>query len=204
MNINKILLNDLEKVAKIHLAAFPKSALTHLGKEAVRRYYDWQLTGPHDCLAIGAFDEQGRMLGFCFGGVFRGSLSGFVSKNQRFLVFQVLKRPWLILVNPIFRDRIRLGLRVGKSKTPQTHWDRKTAAKSFGILSIAVNPAAQGQGIGRQLMDYSELYARSNGFIRMNLTVAPENKQAIRFYEYNGWEKVIGSTGWNGVMEKVL
>ena len=65
MKIRSIELLDLNSIAKIHLAAFPKSALSHLGQEAVRRYYEWQLTGPHDCLAIGAIDEQGRMLGFC-------------------------------------------------------------------------------------------------------------------------------------------
>lgn len=204
MKINKVTINDLDQVAKIHLAAFPRSALSKLGKEAVRRYYEWQLSGPHDCLAISASDEQGSMQGFCFGGIFRGSLSGFVTKNKKFLVFQVLKRPWLILTNSIFRDRIRLGLRVGKSKMPQANWDRKDAANRFGILSIAVDPAVQGQGIGRQLMDYSESYARSNGFIKMNLTVALNNDQAIHFYEQNGWVKAPENAAWKGAMEKLL
>ena len=34
---------DLPAVASVHMAAFPKSALTMLGTEAVRRYYEWQL-----------------------------------------------------------------------------------------------------------------------------------------------------------------
>lgn len=34
-------------VAGVHVAAFPSSALTRLGSEAVRRYYLWQIEGPH-------------------------------------------------------------------------------------------------------------------------------------------------------------
>lgn len=204
MKIKVIKLNILKSVAELHMVAFPKSALSHLGKEAIRRYYEWQLIGPHDCLAIGAFDEQGCLSGFCFGGVFRGSLSGFVSKNKKYLVLQVLKRPWLIITNSIFRDRLRLGIRVSKATPSQACWKNKAAEKSFGILSIAVDPKTQSQGIGRKLLDYSESFARSNGFIRMNLTVAMDNDQAIRFYEHNGWVKVSGSTGWKGSMGKVL
>lgn len=132
MKIENIKSNNLQTVAEVHISAFPTSALTHLGKEAVRRYYEWQLIGPHDCLAIGAFDEQGRMLGFCFGGVFRGSLSGFVGKNKKFLVIQVIKRPWLILTNSIFRDRIRLGLRASKSKHRRHLGIKKPQRSVFG------------------------------------------------------------------------
>lgn len=58
------------------------------------------------------------MLGFYFGGIFRGALSGFVQKNRKFLVLQVLRRPWLIFTNSIYRDRLRVGMRVVKSAAP--------------------------------------------------------------------------------------
>lgn len=195
----------LSQVSRLHHAAFPKSALTHLGQEAVRRYYEWQLTGPHDCLAIGAFDEQRRLLGFCFGGVFRGALSGFVQKNRRFLAFQVLRRPWLIFTNSIFRDRLRVGLRVAKKRStqPAVSSDRGVN-RPFGILSIAVDPVAQGKGVGQLLMQYSENYARQNGFKSMQLTVAVDNIQAIRFYEKSGWVKKSDSATWTGAMVKAL
>jgi hypothetical protein len=41
---------DLDAVAKLHLDAFTDRALTKLGQEAVRRYYEWQMAGPHATL----------------------------------------------------------------------------------------------------------------------------------------------------------
>ncbi len=68
---------DLPALVEIHKAAFPDSALTRLGREAIRRYYEWQLIGPHDVVALGA--RQGPdLVGFCFGGTFRGATVGWV------------------------------------------------------------------------------------------------------------------------------
>jgi len=205
MKIIAVDYKQLERVAMLHQSAFPNSALTHLGQESIRRYYEWQLTGPHDCLAISAFDENGQMLGFCFGGVFRGALSGFVQKNRRFLALQVLRRPWLIFTNDIFRDRLRTGMRVAKRRSsPPTVTPDRAKEPPFGILSIAVDPAAQGQGIGQALMNYAEEYARQNGFRSMGLTVAVDNAQAIRFYEKSGWVKTSTGAAWIGSMTKKL
>lgn len=79
--IKKLEFGNLIDVAKVHKRAFPESALSKLGLEATRRYYEWQLLGPHDTYAIGVF-ENDLLLGFCFGGVFRGALNGFLNKNK--------------------------------------------------------------------------------------------------------------------------
>lgn len=70
--------SDLPHIVRVHRAAFPDSALTKLGSEAVRRYYLWLLIGPHDAVNVGAFDLENVLVGFCFGGKFRGALSGFL------------------------------------------------------------------------------------------------------------------------------
>ena len=57
----------LPGVAALHARAFPDSALTRLGLEAVRRYYEWQLQGPHDFHFIGVPDQTG-LRGFAVGG----------------------------------------------------------------------------------------------------------------------------------------
>ena len=56
-------LKDLQSIAILHQKAFQDSALTKLGLEPVRRYYEWQLTGPHDCYAIGAFSADDELTG---------------------------------------------------------------------------------------------------------------------------------------------
>lgn len=201
--------NNLTDVAAIHLSAFPDGAITLLGCEAARRYYDWQLNGPHKCAAIGAFKGD-KLLGFCFGGTFNGALSGFLRENRLFLVRQVLIHPRL-LTSPFFRQRLRFGLQVlrrfkprkKKSASQQPNQPRQS---SFGILSIGVDQSAQGLGVGRLLMGEAERLAREAGFPQMHLTVHPDNHQAIGFYEHLCWQKISGEADgvWGGRMIKEL
>src|SRR6266550_5132354 len=110
---------DLQSVAEIHVKAFPESALARLGLAAVRRYYEWQLTGPHDHEFVGIW--RGRnLLGFAVAGISRGAMSGFVRQNAGFLLGRVLTRPWLICGSR-FLGRLKLALRSfsGKKAKPQ-------------------------------------------------------------------------------------
>jgi ribosomal protein S18 acetylase RimI-like enzyme len=196
---------DLPAIARIHALAFHDSALTALGAGAVRHYYEWQLTGPHDVSALGAFSGN-EMAGFCFGGVFRGAMSGFLRKNRIYLAWLVLTHPWLV-ANPLFRNRLANALKVLRrfSKPAQTNQLNQIHKKpSFGILSIAVNPEFQGMGAGKVLMMESETIARRQGFDEMNLTVNPDNHQAVRFYDSLGWQKVTRGSAWSGEMVKTL
>lgn len=205
LHIDSLTKLDLAHIAAVHVRAFPASALTGLGTEAVQRYYLWQLSGPHDAVALGAFADI-QLVGFCFGGVFRGALGGFLRTNRAFLVRQVLMRPWL-LSNPLFRDRLTNGLNILRRVHRQSVLPTPPATpavRSFGILSIAVNPDIQGGGVGRRLLAEAEQQARQRGFAQMHLTVHPSNTQAIRFYERMGWEQIIGSDGWRGAMRKLL
>lgn len=190
-------------VAQVHLSAFPESALTRLGGEAVRRYYLWQLEGPHDHWFRGVWVE-GRLIGFCVSGISRGALAGFLSTNRAYLTGVLLLHPWLVL-SPLIRDRIATAVRSSAWRT------KKTPASPFvpqertwGILSIAVDPAMQGSGAAKILMEDAEEEARRRCFTQMHLTVAPNNARAIRFYEKLGWVKVEGEGAWKGGMVKWL
>ena len=182
---------DLRTVAAIHLKAFPHSALGKLGHETVRRYYDWQLTGPHDVVAIGAFSGD-LLVGFCFGGVFRGAASGFIRTNRGFLAGRLLRQPWL-LGDPLFRNRAKTGARAlgGSARRSVGPAENNT----FGILSIAVDPLDLRSGVGRMLMGEMERDAQKRGAVMMHLTVAVSNVSAIRFYESLGWKITKQSRG---------
>jgi len=197
--------SDLARVTDVHLAAFPQSALTALGSEAVRRYYEWLFVGPHSAVALGAWLKS-DLVGFCFGGIFRGAMSGFIRKNRAFLACRVLTHPWLI-VSPRFHEVLPSTLRVlrpfSRPKVGSSVAGH-TAPGSFGILAIAVDPRSRRLGAGRLLMEHSEEAARQGGFGQMHLTVRPENAQAILFYESLGWERVSHEQPWSGFMEKVL
>ena len=195
---------DLPAIADVHLAAFPESALTALGREAVRRYYEWQFTGPHRLWAFGV-ELDGRLAGFCLGGVFRGSMSGFLRRNRVFLLVRMAARPALIAA-PLMRRRLSVALRSLTAARPARVADAGGPERdaSFGILSIAVRPDCQGHGLGQLLMARSEESARAGGFARMHLHVHPQNRQAIRFYEASGWRRVAQRGEWTGNMVKQL
>ena len=200
-------LDDLPAIAALHAAAFPNSALTKLGAGAVERYYRWLLTGPHEAASLGVW-KDGRLAGFCFGGIFCGALSGFVGTNRWYLIARVLKHPWLVM-NPIFRERLKAGL-----KGLKRHWKPKRRTptppgtpekpRSFCILSIATDPAVQRGGLGRRLMIESEVIARQRGFASMDLSVHTDNAKAIPFYESLGWRREMENGVWKGVMRKSL
>jgi ribosomal protein S18 acetylase RimI-like enzyme len=203
--IRELRANDLRQVAAVHMTAFPESALTMLGTEAVRRYYEWQLVGPHDVVALSALIDS-ELVGFCFGGIFRGAMSGFVRKNRRFLIGHVLAHPYLMR-NPIFRDRLAAGARVLRSRSqPKGPAPRPPSQRlnHFGILAIAVHPGRQGLGIGKLLMAEAEHAARRQGFREMGLTVNPGNQQAVEFYERLNWTRFSKDSVWSGEMKKSL
>jgi ribosomal protein S18 acetylase RimI-like enzyme len=195
--------DNLQMVATIHLAAFPRSALTRLGVEAVRRYYEWLLVGPHQRTALGAF-RDGELVAFLFGGTFSGALTGFLRRNRSYLAVRVATRPWLI-TTPLFRDRIAMAMRLLRvRRRGRVEASRATpVSPSYGILAIAVAPRWQGTGAGKALMVRAEQIARDTGFACMELSVATWNDQAIEFYLRGGWNKV-GTDGWSGVMDKKL
>ena len=55
------------------------------------------------------------------------------------------------------------------------------------LAYLFVDPAYQGRGIGRALMERALACARERGFRRATLGTAVENKPAREFYEHLGW-----------------
>ncbi len=192
---------DLGPIASLHVAAFPDSVLGRLGVEAVRRSYQWQLDGPHDLTALSA-RVDGDVVGFLFGGVFRGATIGFVKRERWFLLGRVVRRPGVVL-REVGRDRVvlavRLLLRRGAAAVPED--PDAVPRRSFGVLAIAVDPSAQGRGVGGRLMAEAAERARIAGFETMHLTVHPSNRNAVEFYRSLGWKESEEPDGsWVGRM----
>ena len=58
----------------------------------------------------------------------------------------------------------------------------------LNILGLAVFPFAQGRGIGRQLMERMEDFAKSHQYAFIRLSSASHRKEAHVFYEHIGYE----------------
>ena len=55
------------------------------------------------------------------------------------------------------------------------------------IANIAVSPAAQGQGIGGELMKFAELKAKENGFVELHLATHVLLNENVSLYQHLGW-----------------
>jgi ribosomal protein S18 acetylase RimI-like enzyme len=51
------------------------------------------------------------------------------------------------------------------------------------IEQLLVSPRHEHEGIGRQLVDYAEGYAISEGAVRLQIVVEADNRRALEFYE---------------------
>lgn len=206
MNETKIRLmklSDLKEVSQVHKSAFSNSFITKLGLGAIKRYYKWQLEGPHEHYSLVA-ERDGRIVGFCVGGISRGSLIGFLRKNIFYLSVVVMLRFWLLFNKELFAKFI-YGVRLLLKKIfiDKKEEEKTLGNDSFGILAICVSPGYQGLGISQQLMEVSEKEAIRKNFKQMHLTVAKKNLRAIRFYEKLGYKKIEEKSTKNSVfMEK--
>ncbi len=197
--------DDLEAVARLHARAFPDAAITAFGPEAVRRYYEWLLEGPHEAALMLAW-RRDQLVGFCASGFFRGAMRGFLRANRVYLASRILRHPSLLRTE-LVRERIALAVQLTWrfSRARKARPSEPQDVRRFGVLSIATDPTAQGSGAGRALMGEAEQRARRDGYAAMVLTVHPENARAVRFYEQLGWERrLVNGDRWAGNMEKRL
>jgi GNAT superfamily N-acetyltransferase len=68
-----------------------------------------------------------------------------------------------------------------------TREDYFTHERHAHVEVLAVEPAAQHQGIGRLLMDAAESWARGRGYRRITLNVFAQNERARQMYERLGY-----------------
>ena len=71
-------------------------------------------------------------------------------------------------------------------------------------LEIGIDAASIGQGVGWQLMQAAEAWARAAGVDRLELEVAPENLRAIALYERCGFTVDRSAGGDTHPMSKIL
>jgi hypothetical protein len=205
MNLRVLTADDLPAIATVHLAAFPRAGVSRLGHAAARRYYDSLMTGPHGSAGLGAFEEN-RLAGFCFVGVRHTAETYYVRRHALFLAWRIATHPWL-LTEPFICSRIGRGLRLLLPRSqPQVAAAPacENSVRSYGIQYLAVDPACQGRGVGKQLLRASEDLACQHGCDEIHLSVYLDNHKAIGLYERMGWRKCSPNGEWQGLMYKLL
>ncbi|MBI5944882.1 MAG: GNAT family N-acetyltransferase [Chloroflexi bacterium] len=66
----------------------------------------------------------------------------------------------------------------------------EAARDEYYISNLGILPAAQGQGVGSQLLDYAEKLAKAGSLCQCSLIVGLSNVNALRLYQRTGYEIV--------------
>ncbi len=67
------------------------------------------------------------------------------------------------------------------------HWLKRHSPTEAEVYVIAVDPATQGQGLGRGLLDAGLALAAAEGATSIHLYVESDNRPAVTLYERNGF-----------------
>ena len=117
----------------------------------------------------------------------REDLSGMVELENRSFEFDLFTRKqYRYLIAKA--NSTAFVLTVGKiiSGSAIVLW-RKNSTKAH-LYTIAVDPALQGRGLGKRLLEVCLKEARRRGCDRFSLEVRADNKRAIALYKMAGYE----------------
>ena len=198
---------DVSIISDIHIKAFQSSLLTKLGFRVVSKYYLWQLLNENEVYPMLVENENNEILGYCFGGVFKAALVGFIMHNKFIILKSILLKPSIVFNwSNIIKIKDAIFTILLKKLLPLKHKNLENNEKIqyFGILAIAITPEFKRQGIGKLLIDDFESTAKKKGFNNLRLSVDVENLAAINFYEKLGWEKFQKNNMWDGLMVKAI
>ncbi len=180
IEIKKAQEKDVPEIVSIHVKAFPNFFLTSLGEGFLQLYYKSVLNSSDGVLLIGKTENES--VGFCAGTMhsagfnarlIKSNFLGYVSQGARLLFTQPLSI--LHLIKNMTKENADLG-------------DKGEYAE---LLSIGVDPARQGGGVGKKMLTALEEEVIKRGGSVLSLTTDYEdNEKTVGFYQslgYNEW-----------------
>lgn len=179
MKIKKIELDRFEEVVEVHMQAFPAFFLTRMGPAFLKIYYKTVSQMP-DGIVLGAYDECDHLVGFCAA---TARCHGF---NKRLLLRNFFTYG-MLAVRVLFTNFSAI-IHILKNLSKKSE-QIEDAGEYAELLSIAVSPAAQGRGVGKQLLAELEAQALILATGEISLTTdADNNEKTIGFYKSVGYE----------------
>lgn len=173
--VRRMVPSDVPTVTKVHIKSFSGFFLTSLGSAFLRNLYSSILDDPDGISYVATRDTQ--ILGFAAGTT---QPSGFY---RRLLVRRWWRFAWTalpaVLKQPTIIPRL---LRAFSMPAQVTHAKRGT------LMSIAILPECQGNGIGQSLVSAFLEEASQRGINQVDLTTDRDNNEAAnRFYQRLGF-----------------
>lgn len=200
----------LPEIALCHMACFPTSLATRLGKAYVEKTLEWFLVNPNRFLFHA--EENDTVVGYCGGFIPSkpgdGSSSGMLQHAFNKAITGIIKKP-LLLFHPEVRQHYPFIWRniqrklTGKVKPAQAVSITKPFMPYVGLVVIAVHPSHRGKGIAQQLMNEFEKRTKQFNQNEQVLSVKKNNTTAINVYLKSGW-KIKEEHPQTYVMNKLL
>lgn len=161
---------DVPGVVDVHLAAFPGFFLSFLGPQFLRLFYREAVA----LKEIGLVATDGTtILGFVMGSAAPGRFFSLLLR-RRALAFALAAAPALL-------KRPRAAIRLARALAKPAAATRPSGTAS--LLSLGVDPARQGSGLGKTLVRAFLAEARRRGIRSVDLTTDKvDNESTNRFY----------------------
>lgn len=177
VSIRNLIRADVEAVVAIHMRAFPTFFLTVLGARFLREFYTSFLLDPVGRGFV-AVDHDGQVLGAVVGPL---QPSGYFRR--------LVRRRWWAFALSSFAAVIKKPGNVGRLLGAAFYRGESPSGPVRALLSsIAVDPAAQGRGVGRLLVERWVKEVRAMGVSGCYLTTdAEKNDRVNAFYCELGW-----------------
>jgi ribosomal protein S18 acetylase RimI-like enzyme len=175
---------DALGMASVYLAAFPESVQHFFGRrppnpQAVADLLTIPLLAEPGCGCVAVAGEA--VVGYCLAPAHISRLPRALWRGR---LARMLWR-WLMGRYDLGLDaalRLARNHAIGSRRDPH-HVEAH-------ILSLAVHPARQGEGLGRALLQRGLDYLQEQGAGRVRLEVRPDNTGALRLYESAGFATV--------------
>jgi ribosomal protein S18 acetylase RimI-like enzyme len=175
--IKKILFDDIKRVVKIHMKAFPSFFMTELGAKFLFQYYSMVL-GYQKSIFLKA-EMDGLIVGFIAGFIEPDKFYASLNKNKiqmgKTIILALFRKPKLLLrIIANFRRINKLSI--------------KRNYNICELASIAVDPDYSGHGIGKKLVNCFLYEAKQLGAEMVYLTTDARNNDYVNnFYESLGF-----------------
>lgn len=174
-------------VARLHRRSIRTGLTAWLGQRFCKQVYLGMADSPHSFVLV-CEDDRHRALGFVCCAADTTRMYRNVM-TRRFLPL-ILAAIWKVLARPsVIRDMIT-AIRRPRRFSQDTF--AEVDLPQAEIVSIGVDPEAQGRGIGARLLEAAFARFRDLGFDRARVWTTEDNVQAIAFYQKRGF-KLVGA-----------
>lgn len=179
LNLTTANMHYPQRIAKLHILAFPQFFLTQLGKGFLTTLYQGYLEDADSGIIVA--ERNNRICGFiAYSNDYSNLYKELVRKHcLKFAVYSLLA----VLKHPRFLKRLARAFK----KSDQV----KRRDPYVELASIGVNPKDRGRGVGSHLVKYLVEHTDFTKFSYISLeTDADNNADINRFYKNCGFELI--------------